>query len=341
MTTDHLDKETSISAELTATGIKASAKSRMVAAFDRLVGSVFDSWSVPFENKAAEERAKSKARLEAIEAVKALGLQQLRENPEQAAIALGQHFESVFGRQENKIGVVREALRNLEESVAHAECDANQQHVDEGIMARFERYAEDASTEELRAKWGKVLAAEIRKPGAVSMKSMRVIDELDSKVAVLFEKICRFVVGNVVIKCLSGELHFSQTYPLVSAGLLVEPSLNGNFKKVIDATTSSGEAIYCTMMLECGLAFPKSANLPNAGEGRIHPVERFDSSVGVPVYVLTDVGAAIAAIICEDQEAAFNAFAVKVAKQLNPTPVHFLRPDGNGRVNLLHIVSPD
>jgi hypothetical protein len=56
-------------------------------------------------------------------------------------------------------------------------------------MNRFERFAEDASTDELRQRWGRVLSAEIRKPGTFSPKVLRIVDEIDQSTAAIFERV--------------------------------------------------------------------------------------------------------------------------------------------------------
>jgi hypothetical protein len=47
MVEDHLDKETSVSVDLTETGVTAKAKSRLVAAIDRLGGNLLEILNAP------------------------------------------------------------------------------------------------------------------------------------------------------------------------------------------------------------------------------------------------------------------------------------------------------
>src|SRR5208283_1459027 len=55
----------------------------------------------------------------------------------------------------------------------------------------FERYAEDASSETMRALWARVLAGEIRRPGQFSLRTLRFMSELDATTAKLFESYAR------------------------------------------------------------------------------------------------------------------------------------------------------
>ena len=155
---DHLDKETSVSAELTPTGgVKASARSRAVAAFDRLIGNAFEKWNAPMEAKAAEVRAVSDSRLKVIEAVTALGLDKLRNNSEMAARAIENHFGKILDRQDNKEAVVAAAVEDLRlQPPTEQEASSGEDELQGPFVNRFERYAEEATTDGLRQKWGRV-----------------------------------------------------------------------------------------------------------------------------------------------------------------------------------------
>jgi hypothetical protein len=48
---DHLDKETSVVVDLTPTGVTAKAKSRFVAAIDRLCGNAVELANTSMENR--------------------------------------------------------------------------------------------------------------------------------------------------------------------------------------------------------------------------------------------------------------------------------------------------
>jgi hypothetical protein len=58
MSKDPLDTSISIGAELTNSGLNVNAKSRAVAAIDRLVGSAADFLNIPIERRNVRERTK-------------------------------------------------------------------------------------------------------------------------------------------------------------------------------------------------------------------------------------------------------------------------------------------
>ncbi|SFP57934.1 Protein of unknown function [Tranquillimonas alkanivorans] len=56
-------------------------------------------------------------------------------------------------------------------------------------MNRFERYAEDASSEDLRMMYGKLLASEIREPGKIAPTTVHFVSMLDTETAQLIERV--------------------------------------------------------------------------------------------------------------------------------------------------------
>lgn len=310
---DHLDKETSVSAELTPTGVKASARSRAVAAFDRLVGNVFERWNVPMESKTAEARAVSASRLKVIETVTKIGIDRLKGDPEAASRALENHFGKVFERQDNKDAVVAAAVEDLsQQPPTDAEASSGPEVLQDPFMNRFERYAEDATTDDLREKWGRVLASEIRKPGTFSAKVMRVIDELDPATAALFERVCAFRVHDSLPKSIVGALGFNDSVSLTEAGLIIEPGL-GQIKLFLEGVDSSGAELWIAYLGKFGLAFPKTEPV----EWRDPILIQHEGSPAFPVYILTDVGAAISSILPDTEHQALLSLRAKFAECVN------------------------
>jgi hypothetical protein len=163
---DHLDRETSVSAELTPSGLKAGAKSRLIAAIDRLGGNAVEWINVRMEADLSARRARIEGERQLIEAVVKYGIERIGKDEDFARRALENTFRKAIQNQANKDAVLHEAIEDLRESPPHpAENEAGGSALDDQFMDRFEYYAEGATSEQLRQKWGRVLAAEIRKPG--------------------------------------------------------------------------------------------------------------------------------------------------------------------------------
>ncbi len=64
------------------------------------------------------------------------------------------------------------------------------EEIEDDWLNEFESHARLKSSEEMRALFGKILSGEILKPGTFSIKTVRIISQLDSKCAGLFQIFC-------------------------------------------------------------------------------------------------------------------------------------------------------
>ena len=141
-------------------------------------------------------------------------------NPETMELAMARLLGDEFRRQENREAVASAAIESLEEA-AEAEAPTTDD-VDEDWLNIFSRYAEDASSERMQKLWGRVLAGEIRKPGAFSPTALRFIAELDQATAEIFRDFAKFLVGDMVVwgdEWASGD-KFHMSLHLQEAGLV-------------------------------------------------------------------------------------------------------------------------
>jgi hypothetical protein len=183
VTEDIQANSVSISGELTQTGVKASIMSRAVSAWDRLWGAKADKRRAPIDADIAETTALSAARVKMIDALGDMGVDRLKNDPEFAAGAMENFLPSLLRRQENKDAVLELAAEDLKQNPGtEQEAQAGPEKLNEAFLNRFERYAEDATDDEVRERWAKVLASEIRQPGTFSGKVLRVIDELEPSI---------------------------------------------------------------------------------------------------------------------------------------------------------------
>jgi hypothetical protein len=313
MADDHLDKETSVSVALTEAGVTAKAKSRAIAAFDRLVGNVAERWNARLERGATIERAKAAGEERLIDAAVSIAIEQMKVDPELAKIAIEKHFESLFRRQENKGAVVIEALEDLKAlpppQGQGAESDPPQ--LSEEFLNRLERHAEEASTEVLRQKWARVLSSEIRKPGTFSLKALRLVDELDAGSALLFERVCEHRLAEVLPKCLAGDLRFHEVAELVGAGLLVDPGIAGQVRLPAPVADDAGREVWLFNFQDFAIGLPKDMSLNG-----LVVLTGHDKGPALPVYVLTTVGAAIATILPDRRPATIAALVEHLKRDL-------------------------
>jgi hypothetical protein len=332
---DHLDKELSVSAQITTTGVEARARSRTIAAIDRLIGSAIDRCSAPIEVRTEEIRAQSNARIKFIETLGELGIESVKANPKALAKAIENNLDSILRRHQNKEAVIAASLEDLRQAPPTVE-EANKgdEMLTEAFLDRFERYAEEASEEQLRDKWGRVLAQEIRRPGTFSLKVMRVVDELDSDTALLFERICQYRSENSIVKCLTGELTFSDMTDLVSAGLLVEPGFLGQGRFFSEITVGDGAKLLAASVGKAMVAFSSGATIQTNTNDVVPPIVTSTKGLAIPSYILTDAGYTISSILQDRQDEMLMAYIERLASVLGATEIYEFRRLDNGSLQL-------
>lgn len=125
------------------------------------------------------------------------------------------------GKQINREAVAVEAAADLKETPPEGDVP-----VDEDFLAKFNSYAECATTEQMQKLFGRVLAGEIRKPGTFSMATLHTLSLIDQRVAKIAEKVSPWIVGDFI----PGEgdfgegVKFSLISALEEAGLCYSPA---------------------------------------------------------------------------------------------------------------------
>ena len=325
MSQDHLDREVAVFGELTERGIKGGAKSRAISSIDRLLGSAVDVLSAPLEGVARRERARQDAQVALIAALGEQQLQQLHDSPDFAEQALKQHLKITVRREENKKETVRLAIEDLQSTPpSDDQSNAGSDELDPDFLNRFERYAEDATSEQLRERWGRVLASEIRSPGTFSGKVMRVVDELDASTAAAFERLCAHRIGDAIPKILAGKLSFSEATQLVNADLILDPD-GGHIRLSVQSTLTDGAQIWLLKFEDMALSLPIAAGVALPYTDEIRALSSHQNKPVVPVYLLTPAGRAIASILPSEVAQSMRILTRSVSTELPDDYVHEFR----------------
>lgn len=321
MSEDHLDKEVSVSAEMTATSVTASTKSRLVASLDRLGGAIVDNLTARVEGSTDRKRATTKGEVTLIENIVEYGVQQLGASPDLAERAFHAHFRRILASQENKDQVLLEAQNDLRENPAKEDVPGK---MSDQFFNVFEPFAEAASTDDLRQLFGRVLAGEIRKPGTFSSKVLRVVGELDAHTAHLFDRLCADSCDGHILHDLCGDIGFNDIGRLVVAGLIRDPGLTGHGLR-FSPQEPNGETVWT---LKGGdLLMCIHADLPKlVGIAGIPLHDKKNPAVSV--YIMTEAGEALSSILPYSQESAFERLAAILATKLAPATVEIFRRQG-------------
>jgi len=326
-TDDHLDNEIEVSAQLTQSGVTAKAKSRTVSAIDRLGGNLVDFLNTKIEKRTSRDRAIIRGEKQLMDAVVKSAVERIEVDPAFADRAVRAHFHDVLENQENKDGVVSAALEDLRTNPpTGAEATTGPDELSPEFQSRFGEYAKVASTDELRSRWGRVLASEIRKPGTFSPKVLRVIDELTPQTARHFERFCGFRIGKSVPIILFGEINFGTALSLTSSELIIDPGQGGH---VLNPSTITVDGTVARLYRFEMLAISVPAD---ASRQANKPKKYFDSDHRMRVYLLSPSGQAIASILPDRSEERLREMQEKLrAYYGQDTSIQTWRPNPNDR----------
>ena len=179
--------------------IPAPIRKNAFKAFNQLCTAAIE-WPVAyFEGKAAEERAKSEGRIKIREEITAQIVQQVKVPQEYARRAGNKFAEKIIREQINldKISAIAADELNKAESASSTNQGADsgeEKTINDDFLNSFEEEARQKSTEEMQLLFGRILAGEIRKPESYSIRTVKILGQLDQNAAILFKKLCSVCV---------------------------------------------------------------------------------------------------------------------------------------------------
>ena len=180
-------------------------------AFRQLCSAAVEWPSAFFKGKASKRHAITAADTKITEAVTDQIIEQIKVPPEYAQIAVKKHVEKIIGEQLNldNISVIAANEIKNEQSDNSTNQETNESNekqfaassnqgadsreervIDDDWLNGFETEARQKSTEEMQLRFGRILAGEIQKPGAYSIRAIKRLGELDQDTAALFKKFC-------------------------------------------------------------------------------------------------------------------------------------------------------
>ena len=159
-------------------------------AFGQFCSAAVDIPVAYFEGKAAEIRAGNAIRI----------AKKMNVPAEYAQRAVGKFTEKIIREQMNLDKVFVIAANELKKERSDSSTDQNTGNSDEKIiddnwLNSFEEEARQKSTEDMQLLFGRILAGEIRKPGAYSIQTVKVLGRLSQNTARLFRQLCSICVA--------------------------------------------------------------------------------------------------------------------------------------------------
>ena len=179
--------------------IPAPIRKNAFKAFDRLCSALIDVPVGALERRSAEKRAETEARIKIIEENTAQIVGQMKVPPEYVRRAGNKFAEKIIREQVNldKISAIAANELQKEESASSTNQSADsgeEKTINDDWLNNFEAEARQKSTEDMQLRFGRILAGEIKKPESYSIKTVKILGELNQNDAILFKKLCSICV---------------------------------------------------------------------------------------------------------------------------------------------------
>lgn len=178
-------------------GVPTPIRKNAAKAFGRLCTAAVEYPVALIENAIAERRAESRARVALIDASAHQIAEQMRTDPEYARAAATKFAQKIVRERVNVDQVAEIAAADLKSEPQAVESDlaAETPSISEDWLNAFESEAAQMSSEQMQRLFGKILAAEIRRPSSYSIKTIKLMAQLDNRAANLFRLLCSLSIS--------------------------------------------------------------------------------------------------------------------------------------------------
>ena len=166
-------------------GVGRALTASGVAAIGRLVGASAEVPAVWLDGVAQGIRDKTEARTEISRALAAEAAKVVPGDPAVLERAMHSMLAKEYRSQVNKEAVAKKAIESLQAVPASEDGAAPT----EQFMTNFERYAGDATDEDLQTIFGRLLAGEIRSPQSIPVAALHFVSMLDQVSAQLIQRV--------------------------------------------------------------------------------------------------------------------------------------------------------
>lgn len=173
-------------------GVPAPIRKNFFKAFGQLCTAAVDVPVTWLEGKASEIRATYEARIQIIKKEGESISDKLEVPPQYIAKASEKFASKIIKEQLNLDQITHNAAQNLADHRYESESERKEEtaEISDDWLNEFENYARLKSSEDMKTIFGKILSGEILKPGTFSIKTVRLISQLDNQAAKLFQILC-------------------------------------------------------------------------------------------------------------------------------------------------------
>lgn len=279
----------------------------------RLLGAALSWPEAWLKDQAQQIKDRADARTIIIKALAKEGSKQAVTDPEKVAavidMALGDQFEKI----KNKAEVFRKTIEHVASSPQDHE-HIEQPEVD--WMNAFSRLAEDASSDEMRETFARVLSGEMRAKGTFSRSTLRVLNELDQQTARTFERAYALSINEgILLGLFESPLSFQDLRLLKDTGFIYSGEAEVPAVQISNVGGKQEYEVLVDERLKVCFSYRTGALPP--------------LTPGLSVAVLSRMGREISRILTPpDREAVLRTWAERIAHEGDPQSVTLINLDG-------------
>ena len=174
---------------------------KMPAALQRniakAVGHLFKVPNALLDGLADEIKATSAARVKIMEATGNKLAESITIDNTVAQIAVQTHASKILRQQKNAIKVLHHAAEEMSHAVPSNDAPEPQE-ISEDWLNAFESEAINMSSDQMQRLFGKMLAGEIRRPSTYSIRTIKLVGQMDFDVAEIFRRFCSLCCSSKV-----------------------------------------------------------------------------------------------------------------------------------------------
>ena len=180
------------------TGVPAPIRKNAAKAFGRLCTAAVEYPVALIEGAIAEKRAEARARVKLIDASAHQIAEQMKTDPEYVRAAASKFAHKIVRERVNidQVSEIAAADLRAEPLLIGNESEPEAPPISEDWLNAFESEAAQMSSEQMQRLFGKILAGEIRRPTSYSIRTIKLMSQLDNRAASLFSLLCSLSISS-------------------------------------------------------------------------------------------------------------------------------------------------
>jgi hypothetical protein len=179
------------------TGVPAPIRKNAAKAFTRLCTALVEYPLAMIEGAVAEKRALTRARVRLIDASASQIAEQMRTDPEYIRAAASKFAHKIIRERVNidQVSEIAAAELKSEPLATMQDTETEAPPISDDWLNAFENEASQMSSAQMQLLFGKILAGEIRRPQSFSIKTIKLMGQLDNQAATLFRILCSLSIS--------------------------------------------------------------------------------------------------------------------------------------------------